>query len=163
MGAPVEGSGPRGRDASWADRLGEILEEQASLYAILDRLSEQQGALLDPEHADTLLRVLAERDAIIARLTELNGEARPHVGRWDAGGAGIGDGARERIRSRLDEINGCMARITERDASHFATLQENRDRVSRELGGTNNARAAVSAYGRAGASRGGARYQDREV
>jgi hypothetical protein len=148
--------------SDWIATLADSLDRQSVLYDQLDRLSEQQGDLLEPEFADTLLRLLADRDRIIQQLVALNAESRPLVRRWNESDAPATDAQRDQIRGVLEHIEACMARITQRDAACFATLQTNRDKVANELAGASNARSAVSAYARAGSNAPRPRFQDQE-
>jgi len=148
--------------SDWIATLADSLEQQRTLYDQLDRLSQQQGDLLEPEYADTLLRLLADRDEVIQQLVSLNAESRPLIRRWSEDNEQATDTQRDTIRATLEHINDCMARITERDAACFATLQTNRDKIAKELSGTSNARSAVTAYAKAGGNAPRPRFQDQE-
>lgn len=146
----------------WIAALVDSLEQQRTLYDQLDRLSQQQADLLEPDYADTLLRLLADRDEVIQQLVALNAESKPLVRRWNDTSEPATDAQRSTIRASLEDINAAMARITERDAACFTTLQTNRDKIAKELSGTSNARSAVSAYAKTGNNAPRPRFQDQE-
>lgn len=154
---------PHGDPERWAPRLERVLDEQAELCARLEELGRRQGELIEAGSTDELLGVLAERQAVVGRVTELSKEIEPFGRNWDSLSAKLAGDRRAVIKEKTDRIEGLIATIAARDEADRAKLEKQRAAVGSELGKMATSRGAVAAYGRgSGPGPSGARYQDRE-
>lgn len=136
-----------------------LLDEQIARFADLEALAAEQSAAIRSGDTDTLLRVLARRQALIEHVTQLSVRVRPLLGSsFDMPGVRC-DAERGRIRERLASLDQVIARIAERDDRDRAELEQRRGEVAGQLGSMASGRRAVNAYG--GKPTNGARFQDR--
>lgn len=147
-------------NATNGETLVRLLDEQIDLYGTLDELSKKQHSVVETDDTDALLRILAERQDVITRITELAKALDPFRADWDANVNSLPDAERTRIRGRLDELAVVMEQIARRDEHDRDIIEQRRTAIGAEIGGTKRSGVALSAYG--GQSR-GPRFQDREA
>ena len=146
--------------ARWAPRLRRILEDQAALYDALDRLSASQRALIDADDADGLLRLLADRQDALARLSESNDALTPFRTRWADLMERLPDDARTDFESRIDTLAEQVSTIAQRDEADQRALADRRSVATTQIAEVARGRSALNAYG--GRRGVGPTYQDRE-
>jgi len=146
----------------WMPRLERLLEEQASLCASLNDLGRRQGEHIRADEMETLLGVLAERQRVIERFTEVSQELEPFRARWEELMAAAPPQRREAFRKRVDELSAAIQEVAARDEQDREALAARRQTLASELSGVQQGRGAVAAYGRSDARPAGPRYQDRE-
>lgn len=142
-------------------RLRTLLDEQEALFVRLDALSKEQARLVREEATDELLRLLGERQGVVAALEQASAELEPFRDRWDRVLAGARPEQRDRFAAQLNKLSEIAATIAARDDADRRTIEERRDRLAGDLAGVGNVRGAVAAYGQSG-TRPAARFQDRE-
>lgn len=138
-----------------------LLTRQQELFGRLDALSQRQGALIQSDETDRLLRLLTERQDIIDEIAKTNSELEPYRGRWDAFLGELPAASRDRVKVRLDAVAHLAGTIAQRDEADRRELQSRRDAMVTELSKVATGRGAMAAYGPAAAD--GARFQDREA
>ncbi|MBK7405787.1 MAG: hypothetical protein IPJ41_14495 [Phycisphaerales bacterium] len=143
------------------ERLGELLEEQETLFLRLDALSKRQSGLVRAEETDDLLQVLQDRQHVVEALEGVSRSIEPFRSRWDEVMSLARPDQRERVRRRVERLAELASEIAARDESDRRTLEQRRDGLAGDLAGLGRARGAVSAY-RPKAPPAGARFQDRE-
>jgi len=144
-----------------ADQVLAALEEQRSLYARLDELSQTQGRMIESGDSDGLLDVLRQRQEIILEIEAVGRRLAPVKQRWDQFLRSLDADTKQLVQHRLEALTRLAGTVAERDESDRARLAERRDQIARDLGGLNRGRDAASAYRPTGAH--GPRYQDREA
>ena len=144
-----------------AMEIAQLIEEQVGLYEELDALSERQHAIIGDDDTDALLRVLGDREKVIAKITAVSARLSPYQAQWNEHIAMLADTERDRLRSRLASVEGIMDRISQRDESDRAVMQRRRDQLGEQLTGVRRSGAAMAAYGKPPAK--GPRFQDREA
>ncbi len=144
-----------------AKQLTELLTQQRDVYRRLRELAMAQRASIEDEEPESLLRILADRQRQIARLTELNSQLEPHRSRWDQIRQSLAQPERLRVGELVEEVQQLLAEILQRDEGDCDAL---RQRSSETQGGAAAAalgqkvNAAYAAQGYAGSS---PRYIDR--
>jgi hypothetical protein len=93
-----------------------------------------------------LLTVLSERQVVVDRLTQINGELAPLRSRMAAITESASEATREAIRSRVAEVQDMLQAIIERDEQDRQSLEESKAQVGRELAKVRTAPAAIHAY-----------------
>ncbi len=153
--------GPRPHPHDAGEAALELLGRQLALYQELEELSRRQPGLIESDDTDGLLALLAQRQAVIDRLGELNAELGPIRAEWPRLSRTLTERDRDACRETIDGIAGLAQVIAERDALDRSTLERRRSAVASELSSLSAGRSAVGAYGprRADAPR----YQDREA
>ncbi|MCC7389958.1 MAG: hypothetical protein IT431_14450 [Phycisphaerales bacterium] len=142
-------------------RLRTLLDEQEALFVRLDALSKEQSRLVRDEATDDLLRLLGERQGVVASLERASAGLEPFRDRWERVLAGARAEQRDRFAAQLERLSEIAAAIAARDDADRRAIEERRDRLAGELSGVGNVRGAVAAYGQSGV-RPAARFQDRE-
>lgn len=143
----------------WATGLIELLVQQRGVYEELGGLSEQQGALVEAGDAEPLLNLLAQRQTLIDRLTQLNGRIEPYKQNWPALWSQLDATTQTHVQSLITQVQSLLDDIVARDERDRAALHAQRERVAGELGGARRGSAVHRAYG---AGSGGAQYTDRQ-
>ncbi len=152
---------PHARPELWAPRLGRILDEQIEAYEELLGLAESQGALIDEGKSDELIALLARRQTVVERATQIGRRLEPFTARWGELAPRLGDGQRREIADRTSRLDSLLERIAAVDDADRRRLEQRRDEVGREIGSLASKRSAVAAYGDASRGPAGPRYQDR--
>jgi len=134
-------------DGGEVEPLIALLSEQRDIYLRLRTLSEQQRGLISSDRPDTLLQVLHDRQAMVARLARLNEQLAPFQGRWESGLAQLAPDVRARATALLDEIKSLLGHILKTDQEDSALLSARKQAVARELSETAGGRTVHAAYG----------------
>lgn len=142
-------------------RLRGLLDEQEALFVRLEALSKEQSRLVREEATDELLRVLGERQGVVAALERASRELEPFRDRWELVLAGARIEQRDRLAAQVEKLSALAASVAARDDADRRTIEERRDRLAGELAGVGNVRGAMAAYG-APRGRPAAKFQDRE-
>jgi flagellar biosynthesis/type III secretory pathway chaperone len=156
-------SGPgAGHDdpARWSPRLTRILDRQCELCHDLDALSGTQSELIVAGDTDGLLRLLAQRQALVDQLMKLSEESEPFRRKWETFMSRLPRAERERLDGRVAELKQLVERIGRRDDADCVALEHQRAAVSEQIGDLGRGRGAVAAYARRPAQT-EARFQDR--
>lgn len=148
-----------GEPARWAPRLDRILQEQEALYASLEELASGQGSFIESGDATALLRVLADRQSVLAELERSNEALAPFRRHWSELMETVAPEQRRGFGERIETMAKSIERITLRDETDRNSLSARRAEVSERLNDVTRSKSALSAYGR---TRTGPRYQDRE-
>lgn len=147
---------------AWYGQLTSLLEEQRSLCASLAELSRVQGDLVDSGDTDGLLRVLAERQVLVDRVSTINVAMDPFRQVRAEAMERLSVSDRVALQGRIGAIAELVDQIRTRDEADRAALEQRRGAIVEELTGVSRSRGALAAYG-ARAGGGGARMQDREA
>lgn len=143
----------------WAADLIELLGEQRDIYAQLQELSEKQAALVAEGDAESLLTLLAERQTLIDKLTQLNGRVEPYKQNWPTLWSQLDAQSQRRVQGLIDQVQSLLDRIVQQDERDREALSEQRERIGAQMTRTSQGSAVNKAYG-AGAAE--PRYTDRE-
>jgi len=127
------------------------VRRQASLYHKLADFGPRQDALIASGDGEALMRVLAERQAVVDDLVGVHDSLEAVRQHWRQFVEALADDDRQRLGERLEELKAVAARVQEQDADAKRRLDEAREGLSDEMRGLADARGALRAYGAAGA------------
>jgi len=130
----------------WAATLVGALTSQRDLCLALDTMSVQQAQLVRSGDGDGLLRVLAERQAIVDQIAELSDGISPYRNQWETCLAAASADERAALESVIKDITTLVERISRQDDADRAALESQRAVVSSELTGVVRGRGAIAAY-----------------
>lgn len=148
-----------GDPVAWLPVLSGLLDEQRKLCEGLDELSAAQTIAVGEGNADLLMRILGERQVLVDRVSAINGELEAFRRVRDHAMSKLTETQRAGVSGQIERIATLVDGVCARDEQDRATLEQQRRKVTEEIGGLGKARGAVRAYGGAGVV--GARFQDR--
>lgn len=127
-------------------RLVELLEQQRGCYRDLKNLAEKQRRLITDEDPEALLKLLAERQRLVERLTELNRLLQPFRQEWANTYTQMKSDRRQYVQQVLDEINTLLGSIMVTDAEDSRLLSASKENVRSRMQETARGRTANTAY-----------------
>jgi hypothetical protein len=163
-GATTSDSGTDGACAAGVSlfvRISGAIDRTHAVYQELDAVSRSQEDLIDRDEGQELLELLARRQVLVDRLTELDRDLTPLRQEWDRSGASAPASQRAHVQSRLAAIADLASWVAHRDSAAVRGLQRRRDALAEELADLGRSKSARSAYGSTPPA-GGPRFQDRE-
>jgi hypothetical protein len=142
--------------------LESLLEQQEALFTKLDELSGSQARLIEGDHTDRLLDVLAARQVVVEEIAVITRRLDPWRSRWSDFVALLDEHQRDRVRQRVDSVAALAQRIAERDEKDRELMEARKESIATTIGQVHRGRGAMAAYG--GQRPGdGPRFQDREA
>lgn len=142
-------------------RLTGAIEQTHAAYQELDAISRTQEELVGLDEGRELLELLARRQVLVDRLTELDRVLIPLRQEWDRTGAAATQAQRAHVQSRLTAVADLASWVAHRDSAAVRSLQRRRDALAEELADLGRSKSARSAYGPT-PDVDGPRFQDRE-
>ena len=134
----------------------ELLEQQCQLYSQLAALSRRQTGAISadlsaagPDADDAceqLLRLLAERQALIDQLAVVHERLAPYRADWPALWSALSARDRCRVGPLVSEVEQALAGIITQDERDRQRLEQARHRAGGELRRLATAGAALNAY-----------------
>ena len=137
-----------------------VLDRIHAQYQELETVSRSQDALLERDDGDELLELLAARQVIVDRLSELDRTFVPLRLSWEQSAPTATPAQRARVTERLDAINDLALWVALRDSAATLRLQQRRDALGEELASLGRSKVARNAYESSRSE--GPRFQDRE-
>lgn len=135
--------------------LVELLDSQCQLYEQLASLSGRQtdviasgfaGDEAETDSSEQLLRLLAQRQQLIDRISAVHERLAPYRADWDALWGDLSAADRCRIGPLVSRVEQLLAGVIEQDSQDQRTLREAQTRTGGELRKTAVAGKAVNAY-----------------
>lgn len=124
----------------------ELLSQQHRLYRQLYELAQQQSDLVSGDNPEMLLRILAARQRIIDRLTDINRRLEPIRVEWNRIAAALPPAKREEIQRLVDGVQEILANIIDRDEKDSKNLSRKKQTVSTELRNASQSKKMNQAY-----------------
>ncbi|MAE61542.1 MAG: hypothetical protein CMJ49_09325 [Planctomycetaceae bacterium] len=146
----------------WAVTLVDLLDQQRAIYHQLEQLATQQGQLVDAGEAESLLTILAERQALIDQLSQINGKLAPFRQQWPTLWEELDADQRAQVTQRIDQVQQLLDQIVAHDQRDRATLQHHRDRLAGELDQVKQGAAMNRAYQHVDVDQSSPRFTDNE-
>lgn len=131
-----------------AGQLVTLLEHQRTLHRQLRILSDRQRSLVAEDDAETLLRLLSERQRLVDGLVNLNARLAPYRSQWTHFYGSLDEDCRHRVASLLEEVNGSLAAILQSDGKDTATLTARQHSITGQLAAFDAGSRASAAYGK---------------
>jgi flagellar biosynthesis/type III secretory pathway chaperone len=150
---PAADGAPAADPSRWLPRLRQALDEHLEAARHLHRLSEAQGLAVRAGDAEEILRLLREREPVVATLATINDTLAPLAETFAAAGGHVEPAERHRITAELEELDQLIARVAARDAEDRSALERLRTALGEQLSALGARRGAVNAYAGAPSAR----------
>jgi hypothetical protein len=123
-----------------------LLREQADLYVQLEALAARQQSLVSDDDVGPLLSVLADRQKLSARLTQVARRLAPLRRDWDRYRAALTPAERDEAEEKLRDASERLQRIIESDERDARVLSGRKQAVAAALRSTHVQGSAMTAY-----------------
>ncbi len=148
-----------------AEQLARLLHAQADVCRQILEQSKQQQALVEQRREDDLLVLLAEKQKLIDRHQSLAGQTAPFRKQWEDGAREkAGETARSGVEAAWNALSVTLGEIVKLEDASRAYLEEQKGKVSLDIGNLQRGKALNKAYGGAAVYRPPAppRYSDKK-
>lgn len=142
------------RDDVEADAIVALFSRQRDVYRALKGLADQQRGLVRTSESEGLLRLLGERQRLVAQLTAIDQEVRPLRERWQSVYQTMSAVHRRQVDGLLHEVQDTLAAILAADNEDARLLSARMAGTRQESARLNESRRAHAAYGAMGAGAG---------
>jgi len=122
------------------------LRAQRSLYAKLESTASGQRDLITGDKPAMLLGLLADRQRITGRLTELSHRLEPIWRDWENQRVRFSEPQRSEAESLLEEIRARMRKVMGRDEEDARLLLARKQAVGNSMKSAHSSAEAISAY-----------------
>jgi flagellar biosynthesis/type III secretory pathway chaperone len=144
-----------GTSALDPNELIDLLHKQRDLYQKLRELSDKQRGMIAGQRPELLLRILGERQDLVAALARLNEQLAPFRRHWDDTYAALPEERRQQASTYLHEINGLLRVILRTDQEDGALLAARKQAVAADIAVLSGGHRANAAYARNAGAAGG--------
>lgn len=131
-------------------RLAEMLAQQRDAYRRLHELAQTQRGAIESEKPEELLRILGQRQRLIAELTEINEQLEPLRSRWGDIRPALPASERLRISELVDEVQHLLVGILDQDQGDCETLKQRAKQCRAGAASAATGKKLNAAYGAAG-------------
>jgi len=146
----------------WLEQLTDLLEDQLGIYQQLEQMADQQSQLVSGPHAEELLSLLSSRQALIDRLSAINGRLEPFKEDWPTRWARLDPASQGQVQGLMQQVEGLLAQILARDEQDRARLLSQRQEILQDMSQVDVGSAVNRAYGRSAPPAQANRYTDAE-
>jgi len=140
-----------GRENDWVADLSSLLATEEGIYGEILELSRKQSELVRGRDAESLMRVIGEKQDRIAKLGDLAVEGRALKERWKAEKESVQAGSRAEIEARLKTVAGLLESILAEENAAGAVLGRERAEAVERIKKLAYGRKVNKAYGGPGA------------
>jgi len=140
----------------------DLLKRQYQYFLDLERMAQEQRALIKAQQGEELLHLLSHRQKVVDAIGRVHKQSAPYREQWGLMKDRLGEELRTNIGSLLARLQQMLNGIIEQDQQDCRELSASKQLVASELNQTARARAANTYYGRPGANRpagGGGNFQ----
>lgn len=123
-----------------------LLREQASLFAQLERFAGRQRALVASDEVGLLLSILADRQKLSARLTQVARSLDPVRRAWDGFRSRLNPAEREEAERLLRDAGHSLRRVIVGDERDAHLLSVRKQSIAESMKATDSAGRAIRAY-----------------
>lgn len=125
----------------------ELLTQQRLLYRQLSELAQKQTSLVDGSNPEMLLRVLAARQRIIDRLSNIDRQLRPIREEWQQIASTLPPDQREQVQNLVEEVKNILGDILVRDKKDTQVLSGQQQKVAGQIKSAAAGKRVHQAYG----------------
>lgn len=129
-----------------SDQVIELMSRQRALYQQLRELAMKQTELVDGKNPEMLLKVLAARQRLIDRLTDIDRQLQPIRADWEAIAAAMTEAQRREVQRLVDSVQKILGEIIHRDEADTQRLSSQKQQVASDIRGTQSGRRVNQAY-----------------
>lgn len=145
-----------------AGQMLQLIGAQRDLFAKILDLSQRQLKLIEAGETDDLLRLLGEKQQLIARNEAINHVLVPLRPVWERQRENAGPRLRQPIEQTLEELQRLLTAVVELENRAQSQAQDAKEQTGQQVGRMQTGKAMLKAYG--GATRRAApptaRYHD---
>ena len=145
-----------------AVQLAGLLAEQAEVCVLLKELSTEQQELVNKRQEDELLRLLAEKQKLIARHEELSKKAQPYLNDWERLRDAADQLFRSRVESAWESLRNILNEVVKLENDSRSALQAQQDQASLNIQKIQKGKALHKAYGKSSIQVRPPRYRDEQ-
>ena len=136
----------------FGSRLIQLLTQQQLLYRQLQQLAQKQRSLVDGSDPEVLLKVLAGRQRLIDRLTEVDCELQPLRADWRRMAKTLPAEQRGEAQKLVEGVKEILADILTRDEEDTEALAGRRNEVAGQIATATQGKRMNRAYAQAAAA-----------
>ncbi len=130
------------------DELLELLEREGAAYQLLLTLSQRQTSVFEQYGAKGLMDLIAQKQDVIGRISELDRSLQQYIAHWDEVGRALPAPMRVAVSAAADEIAGLIRRIIQSEKKAEQLVVAARDRLSGQARSVSGGLKAERAYQR---------------
>ncbi|NQU75718.1 MAG: hypothetical protein HQ546_05325, partial [Planctomycetes bacterium] len=105
-------------------QLIELLTRQREVYQRLRELAKRQRRPIEDDQPEDLLRILGDRQRLIAEMNEINSALEPFRSRWDQLRVSISENQRMQVSDLVADVQQLLAEILDQDQGDCDALKE---------------------------------------
>ncbi len=128
------------------DQVIELLSRQRALYQQLHELATKQTELVDGKNPEMLLKLLAARQRLIDRLTDIDRKLQPIRSEWDNIAPQMTESQRLEIQRLVENVQKILSDIIHRDKEDTQRLSDQKESVAHEIRGAQSGKRVNHAY-----------------
>jgi hypothetical protein len=140
-----ESSGPPPAQTETEDVI-RLLSAQRDLYALLGRLADRQRGLITGNEPEQLLKVIAERQRVLAALGKVTERLRPYQQRWQELRGRMSGEQLAAADALVKDMQRELAAIIAKDEADVQLLAARKEAASQSIAGLKRGRDAGVAY-----------------
>lgn len=148
-----------------AEQLAALLLSQADVCALILEKSNTQQKMVEERREDELLVLLADKQKLIDRQQSLSARVAPFRQQWEGGARERADAAaRAKVEDAWNKLRETLDAVVKLEDASRAVLEEQKGKVSIDIGKLQRGKALNKAYGGAATYRPPAtpRYSDKQ-
>lgn len=130
----------------FGSRLIQLLTQQQLLYRQLQQLARQQRGLVDGSDPEMLLKLLADRQRLIDRLSDVDQELQPLRVDWQAMAQTLPAEQRAQAQNLVESVKEILADIIARDKQDTEVLAGRRNEVAGQIATASQGKRMNQAY-----------------
>lgn len=146
-----------------AEELARLLSEQANICRLILEKSQTQQKLVEERREDELLALLTEKQRFIDRHQQLSAKAAPFRVEWEERARNLAaPAAHQKVETAWNALREVLDEIVRLEDASRAYLQDQKDKVSMDIGKLQRGKIVNKAYGGGFKPPPAARFSDRE-
>ncbi len=130
----------------FGEQMLDLLKRQHQYFLELQKLSQEQRALIKAQQSEDLLRLLAKRQTIVNAIGVLHQQSAPYREQWTGMKDHLPAPLRQNIALLLTQLQQMLNSIIEQDQQDCQELSAAKQQVGAELQQANKAQAANAYY-----------------
>lgn len=124
-----------------------LLDQQHLLYQQLNELARKQTDLVESGDPEMLLRILAGRQRLIDRITQVNRELEPYRADWTSVSESMPVSQRQKAQDLVADVQKLLSEILDRDKRDTESLSDQKQQVSSQIQTASVGKRMNRAYG----------------
>lgn len=135
--------------ADCGSKVIQLLDQQHLLYQQLNELARKQTDMVAGGDSEMLLRILAGRQRLIDRITQIDRELEPYRAEWARISESMAPAERQKAQELVADVQKLLGEILDRDKRDTEMLSGQKQQVSSQIQSASVGRRMNKAYGHA--------------